>query len=788
MYRQGGRQFSRGGLGGGGGSGLGVGGGGGGGSQDPPRRRRFRGQYVRRRTPSGGGYRAGSFSDDRNDSSPPPMLNNRPPVSNDDRPYNNYQPQQQSERLVHPRGNQQRGMRHQNQQSSFYDNPYPRQSRNPNQHNNQNNNFDMSDSERQHSPQRGDNVPFASLRRVDELAKSFMGTKTDIDEIKSLFSKLSTEIDQVKNRVKELEFSCHQKPIQHNPAQSKEAGDSNVNNLTEKDKRRKAKILKQREKKAAKRAANLENASSQQGEQSQQKILNNNQENATNDENNQDTTSTAGQPAATGGPSKLNNRQRRERNLDPRKGRRDVRDKSANKRVPNKIINDDSTTQAAEPSSEERPEGDDAQNGKERVRVFRRKKQHFGRRGRRADSSERNSNDTSPQENRRRNNKQRTYPELSESALNDIVQTLKREFLNLERPVKEIKKTMNEKGPKVVYEFAVAILDHAMCDVTSLTKLSEIANSLHLLVVSDDNISEVDFQKCFYEALNDLSKREDEISIDAPRYLDTLGSVLGECIVLMSNKHKNQVKRFLNKCIESYCPKNKANLLANIMKEIAENQSDRFAKDIWDTAQLTWEGIYEGSDLEDFLQTKSVDFTTKTFSPEPRKSKKTSKELEKFADDVTSMVEKRCTPQALDEFVKELDLGPDERVEYLGTLIYAIVRGCLITVSGTYKLDSEALSQYSSLIAEHCKQVQGEQDAITLNALTALTKLWHHHNCPQDLFRTFLLALYNQGTVSYEALKEWLNSESLTNIPGIGAARLSSRRYIEDLAATQKSP
>lgn len=374
--------------------------------------------------------------------------------------------------------------------------------------------------------------------------------------------------------------------------------------------------------------------------------------------------------------------------------------------------------------------------------------------------------------------KNRTFPELSESELNDIVQNLKREFVNLERPIKSIKNTMNDKGPKVVYEFAVSILDHAICDVTSPTKLSEISNNLYQLIVSKDNTSEVDFQQGFYDALGDISRREDDIAIDAPRYLDTLGQVLADCIVPMNGKYSHLMKRFLKKSLESYDKKNRGALLANIMKGIAGVKSERFAKQVFDNAQLNWLNILTPeTDLTEFLESHMVAFTTRTFSPE-RELEKAPKELEKFADDVTKLVESKCSAQTLDDFVKDLNFPKEDKVDYLGTLIYAIIRGCVyVDTDGNYQVDRQALKEYSSILSKK----HDEQYAIALYALTALTKLWHQYNCPQGLFLLMLTALHNFGITSNEALDEWLNSENLTNIPGIGAARLCSKRWIENL-------
>lgn len=601
------------------------------------------------------------------------------------------------------------------------------------------------------------------IKKIDDLSKSFQVQKTDIEEIKAffsrykseheeikvLFSRMMTELDQIKTRLQELESTGGVKTISSSQQTTTAVKKFNP--------------LKQRGKKPA-------------------KILNPEEE---------EQPPQAGAPPPPPPPSRFNNR-RTNRNIDKRRIPREEVDKPAKP----KNVNDDSTTQAAEPSSEDRPEGDDGKDGgaKERVKVFRRKKTNFNRRGqysnrgRRADSSERNSNDTSPQgeangnEKRKRNKK--PFPKLSESELNAIVQTLKREFINSERPLKAIRDTIDAKGARVAYEFVISILDHAICDVTSPTRLSEIANNLFQLIVNEDNSYGVDFQQAFYSALNDIARREDDIAIDAPRYMDTLGQVLADCLVPMNGKHRYLIKKFLNGCISSYTQQNKATLLASIMKGVASTKDERFAKELFDVAQLNWNDLLHSNsvDLDTFLESHDVKFTTQTFAPEARK--RDPKELEKFADDVTDLVEKRCTTQTLDDLVKDLNLDTEDRVDYLGTLIYAIVRGCLVTDAvNSYRLDSEALNKYSSIL----NAKPDDQDAIALYALTALTKLWHSYTSPRDLLRKIFMELHNHGTASYGALNEWLNSASLTNIPGIGAARLSSKRCIEDLGATLKA-
>lgn len=808
MIARGGRQFSRGAADG----------------PEPPRRRRFRGQYVRRRTPSGGGGGGGglgSFSDDRNDSSPPPRQMNyddhQEQQQQQQRPQQHYHHRMQPKRGSNRNNNQQyNNDPRQDDRSRFYDDFYQQQQQ-QRQPTISGRTYEVSDTEFQndHAADQGHHPASSSAinerstggrggggggagqssKKIADLTRSFQDNKADIDEIKTMFSKLTTELDQVKSRVRQLESSGDgsQSNQHQQTAGAKEGGDE----MTEKDKRNKSKFLKQRERRAAKLAASQN--------ERQKKILNPDNAGLSNSEkpeesNNQEDGAKA--DSANQAPLKHNRRTNRERNTDKRRPKREPRGKTT-KPLPKENqnnINDDSTTQAAEPSSEDRAEGDEGREGagKERVKVLRRKKPHtgrrpFGNRRRRADSSERNSNDTSPQgetnghddyRGKRRPRRERVFPDLTESEMNDTVQTWKREFLSSERPVGALKKEMNAKGPKVVYEFAVSILDHAICDVTSPTKLSEIANSLYQLLVSEDNMSEVDFQKGFYDALKDISKREDDIAIDAPRYMDTLGQLLADCVIPMFGKHKNLVRKFLNRCIEAYCPQNKAVLLGSIMKSAASTKSDRFAKEIWDTAHMNWEGLLnEGVDLKEFLESHEVGFTTRTFTPEPEARKRTPEELEKFADDITSAIESRCTSQAIDELVKELGIEAGEAVSCFGTLIYAIVRGCLVTDSGDYKLNTEALNKYSGILTTQHE----EQVAIALHALTALTKLWHQYNCPQDLLRTILMELHNLGTAPFESLKTWLNSASMNNIPGIGAARLNSKRYIEDLEANLKS-
>uniref|UniRef100_A0A6G1SEQ8 Eukaryotic translation initiation factor 4 gamma 3 n=1 Tax=Aceria tosichella TaxID=561515 RepID=A0A6G1SEQ8_9ACAR len=629
-----------------------------------------------------------------------------------------------------------------------YNNSHSQQQQNYSNNNNNNRQQSSSRAQQQSQPQQHRN------------------SQHDIEEIKEICSKLSVELELVKTRVNEIAGNLERMQSQMNHQSSGQTTQNLTttiatdNNST---KQKKAKVLRKHQQE---RAAGPNGAS------------------------------VVGQNSVDSSNNNAFARNNKERNLDrQRRNRRreDDRDKE-NKALPPRLQNDDSTTQAADPSSEDKVEGEG--DGGERVKKVYRRKKPFNKRGynrrRRMDSSERNSNDTSPQNEangdeyqrrpKPRSGPKRNFPELSEAELNEIVQAVKRDFFASE--LTSVRKVIEEKGPIVAKEFAMAILDHAICDVTSPTKLSDIANNLAQILVSDDVGFE--FQQGFCSALNDISKREEDIAIDAPRYMDTLGQVLGQCLVPMNTgRNKQLIKKFLTKSLQSYAQQSRALLLASTMRGIAGRKDERFAKEIWDMANLDWATyLNEGTNLDEFLESQEVKFTTQSFSPEPRKTRRTPEETEKFADDVTDLVEKRCSSQALEDLVKDLNLEDDETVDYLGTLVYAIVRGCLVTDAGDYKLDTEALNKYSSILKNPQQQNKKDQaDAIALNALTALTKLWHQYNCPQNLMSNILLALHNHGAASYDALKNWLNSEDLKNIPGIGAARLNSKRCIEDLGA-----
>jgi hypothetical protein len=589
--------------------------------------------------------------------------------------------------------------------------------------------------------------------------------QNDIEEIKDICSKLRIELELVKNRVNEIAGNVERMQSQMSYQSSGQTTQNSAPTTTTTDnanvKPKKAKVLRKRQQD---RAVDSNGAS------------------------------IVGQNSLDSSNNNAVARNNKERNLDRqrRNRRRDDEREKENKPLPPRLQNDDSTTQAADPSSEDKVEGEE--DGGERVKkVYRRKRQPFNKRGynrrRRVDSSERNSNDTSPQNeangddyrrSKTKSGPKKNFPELSEAELNEAVQAVKRDFFASE--ITSVKRAIEEKGPAVGKEFAMAILDHAICDVTSPTKLSDIANNLAQVLVSDEVGFE--FQQGFYSALNDISKREDDIAIDAPRYMDTLGQVLGQCLVPMNTgRNKQLIKKFLTKSLQSYAQQSRALLLASTMRGIAGRKDERFAKEIWDMAELDWASyLNDGTNLEEFLESQEVKFTTQSFSPEPKKTRRTPEETEKFADDVTDLVEKRCPAQALEDLVKDLNLEDDETVDYLGTLVYAIVRGCLVTDSGDYKLDSEALNKYSSILKNQ-QSNKDQADAIALHALTALTKLWHQYNCPQNLMSNILLALHSHGCASYDALKNWLHSEDLKNIPGIGAARLNSKRCIEDLGA-----
>lgn len=744
MYTRGDRQFSRGGV---------------STNQRPDpanrHRRRFH-RYVRRRNHSGGGNggsygRGGSFSDDRNDSSSPPIQINRHQANSNDEPQQQQQPppssaspyvQQQSS---YPQQPQQQSSKvqhrssHRGSRKSHYDS---RHSRN--------------DPPKQERPFYDNTSMYLSSRNQQSSRNAYAdGSDNDYNEN-------AGSVDQ-----QQQQHHHHQQQPQHQQQQQQNHGYSNrkIDELTKSFHAQKAEIddmkltlskltleLDQVKSRIKESESNVNNI----GATNSKVTTNNNQQ-------------SVGGGDLDDKPNKLAinrrkirvKREKRTAKLVEKRATNNISKPIASQQEKQKqILNPDTKQTAASPAAGNSDKQTEPSTNNHPGRY------HERRRMKKAAL------------------KTKSFPELTESELNEVVQNLKREFVNLERPIKSIKNTMNDKGPKVVYEFAVSILDHAICDVTSPTKLSEISNNLYQLIVSKDNTSEVDFQQGFYDALKDISKREDDIAIDAPRYLDTLGQVLADCIVPMNGKYSNLMRKFLNRSLDSYDQKNRGALLANIMKGIAGIKSERFAKQVFDNAQLNWNNILmPETDLKEFLESHCVAFLARAFSPETRGSEKAPKELEKFADDITDLVEKKSTAQSLDDFVKDLHFPEEDRVEHLGTLIYAIVRGCIITDSGSYKLDKQALKEYSSILSEKHDQ----QDAIALHALTALTILWHSYNCPKDLFLQMLVALHSYGTASNEALVEWLNSENLTNIPGIGAARCGdSKRYIEQLVANQK--
>lgn len=569
----------------------------------------------------------------------------------------------------------------------------------------------------------------------------------DVEDIKDICLKLASELDIVKSRLAEISGSLEQMRLQQQrnqlPSIQNHAAPMAATATTDNNsKKKKAKLLRRRNK----------------SERDQQNSLN-------------------GSDPIGGGERLLDRRQKNQRP--------EMKDKPLPPRP-----NDDSTTQAADPSSEDRIEGD---NDGERVkRVIRRRKQNPNRRGynrrNRADSSERNSNDTSPQneadeDDYRRPHKPRSvpkniYPELSDAELDALVQAMCRDFFASE--MEAVDKAIVERSPHVARVFATAILETAICDVTSPTRLSEIATNLSQALVGIEGGRK--FERGFYLALTDLAKREDDIAIDAPRYMDTLGQVLGQCLIpLNTGRNRSLMKVLLRQSVFAYGKKSGHKLLASILKALASCKSERYAVQIYEYSNLSFSSKIWN---DEFLESQDIKFINKRFSPEPRETRKAPAEMEKFADDVTDLVEKGCTAQKVDDMVKDLELEADEKTDYLGTLVYAVVRGCLVTDSGDYKLDTEALSKYSALLKnQQCKKEQ--QDAIALHALTALTKLWHSYNCPQNLMSNILLTLHSHGGASYDVLKTWLNSDDLKNIPGIGAARLNSKRCIEDLGAVR---
>lgn len=722
MYR-GDRQFSRGGV---------------ATSQRPDQanrhRRRFH-RYVRRRNHSGGGAgsygRGGSFSDDRNDSSSPPIQMNRQQVNNNDE----HQQQHQHPPSSSPYVQQQPTYPQQQQQQQQSSKVQHRSQRGSRKSHYDSRHSRANDQQKQERPfYDNTNMYLSSRNQQSSRNNAAYADGSDNDYNENIHSGDQHQSHGYANNKKLDDLT---KSFQAQKADVDEIK-LTLSKLTLELDQVKSRIK--------------ELESTKNGPTNSSKIVDNNQQSVSGD-------------VIDNKSSKVVRKK-----IRVRREKRSV--KLAEKRTANTISKSSASQQQILTSDSKQTSAAAAATGES-------EKQQVEPSTQRTANNHQNRN----QDRRRRKFQPRNkrFPELSESELNEIVQNLKREFVNLERPMKSIKNTMNDKGPRVVYEFAVSILDHAICDVTSPTKLSEISNNLYQLIVSRDNTSEVDFQQGFYDALTDISKREDDIAIDAPRYLDTLGQVLADCIVPMSGKYSNLMKKFLNRSLSAYNQKNRGALLANIMKGIAGVKSERFAKQVFDVAQLNWQNILlPETDLNEFIECHTVTFTTRTFSPE-RELEKAPKELEKFADDVTKLVESKCTAQNLDDFVKDLNFPKEDQVDYLGTLIYAIIRGCIhVDTDGNYQVDRQALKEYSSILSKK----HDEQDATALNALTALTKLWHQYNCPQGLFLLMLTALHSFGIASNEALDEWLNSENLTNIPGIGAARLCSKRWIEQLGGT----
>lgn len=646
---------------------------------------------------------------------------------------------------------------------------------------NRNDHDDDSDRE----PQVQDNINAARNRRAqqdqnrlgkkfDEMVKMTQSNKSDITDIKDLLSKFNRELEALTKKVRDLEV---QNDESGRSAADKKQDTKSTAKLSFKQKKA-AKLAEKRAALATKTSNDLKDATG---------VTSNSNEVAdpSSVESNQ-----GGALAA-----KIQRRTNRERIADKRRLKREVKKKQLQNKPPlnlnqNSVSNnnEDSTTQAAEASSDDRVDDGDKRDGagKEKTKVLRRKKYHQNRRNtnrRGADSSERNSNDTSPQnetngqdnsESHKKNYK--TFDDVPESEMTQLVQELKDKFLTIERPSKPIKKVINEKGPKVAKELAIAILDYAICDVTIPAKLSEIANNLYYLLISEDNNDEVDFQSAFYAALGDISTRENDIAIDAPRYLDSLAQLLAICLKPMYHKQRYLLKEFLNKCMESYSSAKNSDLILKTMKSLSTEHDERLTKSIWDLSSLNTNKAFQTDDKEEIFESRGLGFLLKPASPDPRKAKRDSKESERFADDVTSLVEENCSCQRLEDLVRQANFADDEKSEYTGTLLYGVIRGCLSSDANSYKLDAEKLNKYSNLFI-----LKEDQRAVALHALTSITKLWHQYNCPQDILIQIFAALHNLGVAPLDALVSWLHSENYTNVPGIGAARLNTKRFIEDL-------
>lgn len=580
---------------------------------------------------------------------------------------------------------------------------------------------------------------------------------SEIDKLRQNIEKLNIDIELIKERLRVLE-SVGPAPTNSNNRDQKQSNNANKQDITSKKPFNKRRGFGKR--------SQSEQQQQQQSTQDQQPAPSTQSETAPNQ---QTDTSVPNnnikvQKQSNQGGRRNNDRRRRNGGGPPIDRTNVMRP------------NDDSTTQAADPSSEERIEGEE-----ERKKIYRRKKNRFNnnrQRGpfanrRRFDSSERNSNDTSPQ------------AEAAEIDAEEVVQNAKRDFLHSEHSLELIHDHLMQ-GPTLMYEFCASILDHVICDVYSLAELTEVASRFNSMIFKEPT----QHRESFVNALNNISSREEDIVIDAPRYMDSLGQFLAENCVLMFQKDEEACKSFLLACLDKYKPENRGCLLASVMKAIAETKDERYAKDLWNKVGLSWENYIPTDSLAEFFESNSsIQFTISDCLPEESTttttpdSKSLAQRLEVFADDITAMVERKKDPtELLERMSKEKEeFGSSDEVVYHGNMIYGIVRGCLIMLDNTsdgVKVDQELLSLYDSILGtQHEKQ-----DEIALYALTLVTKLWYQHKCPKDMFINTLSALHCvHKTTTNTSLRRWLEDRDLHSIPGIGAARLHCKRFIDDV-------
>lgn len=468
---------------------------------------------------------------------------------------------------------------------------------------------EMQPSSWQHSSRSWHNSNYqnARPRRLNRNNISPVGTgKNELDELRRQMQELTVEVIELKRRLLTIESN------DYHADDGQVLDQAQLNRLQVKKDKLFERKQRLREKKLARKLGRADNYQQNQDDQSQpNKILNNDkaQEDVPVNQD-QDDIDHRVTSQAHGNLSRRTNRDR-ERVTDKRR-KRNVREKLLRKVPSNLKNNEDSTTQAAEPSSEDRQDDDDRSNvNKGRIR----RRKPFVRRGyaarRRADSSERNSNDTSPQDDMNGGDDyiKRRDVDLTAEQIDEIVQSLKDNFLNSSKPLQVTRKSLISNGSKVVSEFIIAILEHAIVQSSSPSNLNEIAFSLSELIFGNEKLHRFALHKGFYEGIRGIASREDDLSEDTPRYLDKLGQVLSQTAISLFTKRRDLARRFLGECAENYSQENKANLLASIIKAIANEKDEKFAGDLWDSTQLSWSSFLPAnSDVNQFIEYHQLKF------------------------------------------------------------------------------------------------------------------------------------------------------------------------------------